>query len=241
MSGDPFHVVRGEVQVAVDAIEKHFVRLEGLLTASDASHPSREELSIVTDKIRESVRTVEWDLQDLSETITAVENNRRRFSISNEEIQDRRDFVTQMQAKMIHVRDRLSVMERQSSLAARGRVDKNAVLNPTSHIQRHDDRFMDNELQLHERIMTQQDEGLDQLTDTVIRIGNLGRSIQEELLDQNSLLNNVDTDMDRTHDRFAQLQSKLNAIIEETGRRQFCMVFGLLLAFIVLTALVVAM
>eukprot|EP00180_Rhodochaete_pulchella_P003215 Plantae.Rhodophyta-Rhodochaete_pulchella.ctg5327.p1 GENE.Plantae.Rhodophyta-Rhodochaete_pulchella.ctg5327~~Plantae.Rhodophyta-Rhodochaete_pulchella.ctg5327.p1 ORF type:complete len:113 (-),score=23.30 Plantae.Rhodophyta-Rhodochaete_pulchella.ctg5327:40-378(-) len=107
-------------------------------------------------------------------------------------------------------------------------------------VSRENERFVESESQMQQMIMNQQDEGLDQLASTVMRIGNMGRTMHDELEEQRVMLDELDDDMDSTHNRFGVLQEKLNRIIQETGRRQFCVIFGLLLAFIVLTMLVFA-
>ena len=59
---------------------------------------SREELDWTSNELRNSVRSIEWDLEDLEETISIVEKNPRKFKIDEQEIKDRRDFVERTKA-----------------------------------------------------------------------------------------------------------------------------------------------
>ena len=53
----------------------------------------REEYNMTTSELRNSIRSIEWDLEDLEETIQIVEGNQRKFNLSVEEIESRKTFV----------------------------------------------------------------------------------------------------------------------------------------------------
>jgi len=246
--GDPFHAVRGEVLASVDQIEGIFREYERARGAGAAT-------GHLAGKIKDAIRTVEWDLQDLDETIRVVEQNPSRFRIGEAEVVDRRSFVSSTRTRVEAIRQHVVASERaevDSSLMGNG--------STASAVDRENERFVESESQMQQMILRQQDEGLDDLASTVARIGTLGRTMHDELEDQRIMLDGLDDEMDHAHNRFGALQEKLNRIIEETGkkhppfasalkgthrerhtgRKQFCMIFGLLVAFIVLTMLVVA-
>ncbi|KAM6218423.1 syntaxin-10 isoform 3-T3 [Rhynchocyon petersi] len=64
---DPFFVVRGEVQKAVNTARGLYQRW-GELLQEDAAI-GREELDWTTNELRNGLRSIEWDLEDLEETI----------------------------------------------------------------------------------------------------------------------------------------------------------------------------
>uniref|UniRef100_A0A2I2Z9I1 Syntaxin 10 n=1 Tax=Gorilla gorilla gorilla TaxID=9595 RepID=A0A2I2Z9I1_GORGO len=64
---DPFFVVRGEVQKAVNTARGLYQRWCELLQESAAV--GREELDWTTNELRNGLRSIEWDLEDLEETI----------------------------------------------------------------------------------------------------------------------------------------------------------------------------
>ncbi|XP_011808575.1 PREDICTED: syntaxin-10 isoform X3 [Colobus angolensis palliatus] len=70
---DPFFVVRGEVQKAVNTARGLYQRWCELLQESAAV--GREELDWTTNELRNGLRSIEWDLEDLEETIGIVEAN----------------------------------------------------------------------------------------------------------------------------------------------------------------------
>ncbi|XP_021401534.1 syntaxin-6 isoform X2 [Lonchura striata] len=67
---DPFFVVKGEVQKAVNTAQGLFQRWTELL--QDPSIATREEIDWTTNELRNNLRSIEWDLEDLDETINIL-------------------------------------------------------------------------------------------------------------------------------------------------------------------------
>uniref|UniRef100_UPI003AAF886A syntaxin-10 isoform X3 n=1 Tax=Centroberyx gerrardi TaxID=166262 RepID=UPI003AAF886A len=70
---DPFFVVKGEVQKALSRARGLFDRWEELL--QEGTQVSRDELDWSANELRNCLRAIDWDLEDLSETISIVESN----------------------------------------------------------------------------------------------------------------------------------------------------------------------
>ncbi|KAF6097458.1 syntaxin 10 [Phyllostomus discolor] len=64
---DPFFVVRGEVQKAVNTARGLYQRWCELL--QEGAAVGHEELDWTTNELRNGLRSIEWDLEDLEETI----------------------------------------------------------------------------------------------------------------------------------------------------------------------------
>lgn len=54
-----------------------------------------EQLNWTSTELRNSLRSIEWDLEDLEETIGIVEKNPRKFRIDSGELKSRRTFILQ--------------------------------------------------------------------------------------------------------------------------------------------------
>ncbi|CDQ92766.1 unnamed protein product [Oncorhynchus mykiss] len=67
---DPFFVVKCEVQKAVNTSQGLYQRWSELL--QDPSGTSKEEVDWTTNELRNSLRSIEWDLEDLDETINIL-------------------------------------------------------------------------------------------------------------------------------------------------------------------------
>uniref|UniRef100_A0A8C8YQD5 Syntaxin 10 n=1 Tax=Prolemur simus TaxID=1328070 RepID=A0A8C8YQD5_PROSS len=68
---DPFFVVRGEVQKAVNTARGLYQRWCELL--QEGAAVGREELDWTTNELRNGLRSIEWDLEDLEETIDILD------------------------------------------------------------------------------------------------------------------------------------------------------------------------
>ena len=95
---DPFFVVRDEVQKALQSATNLYERWSELI-----NHPksvSKEEYDWTTNELRNSLRSIEWDLEDLEETIDIVEKNLKKFKIEEVELEDRRSFISRTRASV---------------------------------------------------------------------------------------------------------------------------------------------
>ncbi|TMS23292.1 Syntaxin-10 [Larimichthys crocea] len=69
---------------------------------------SRDELDWSTNELRNCLRAIDWDLEDLSETINIVESNPGKFKLGDNELQERRDFVERTRKSVQEMKDHLS-------------------------------------------------------------------------------------------------------------------------------------
>lgn len=102
-SEDPFFVVRDEVQKSVvhlKELHESWLRLEQQRKAGSAPVSVNEQLRWTADEIRSSIKTIEWDIQDLEETVRIVESNPVKFKLDLSEVQRRKAFVEQSKSTL---------------------------------------------------------------------------------------------------------------------------------------------
>jgi len=100
---DPFFVVKDEVLKALlktrDLFESWRIGQEGLDGGGGGSVPeilrSSEEQEWATTELRNSLRSIEWDLEDLDDTVQIVEKNPAKFKIDASELAVRKAFIQQ--------------------------------------------------------------------------------------------------------------------------------------------------
>ena len=63
-------------------------------TMYDSAQCDMAEFEAVTNELRTGLKSIEWDLEDLDETITIVEQSPDRFKISMDQIRQRKQFIT---------------------------------------------------------------------------------------------------------------------------------------------------
>ncbi|KAG1945764.1 syntaxin-6 [Pimephales promelas] len=124
---DPFFVVKGEVQKAVNTAQGLHQRWMELL--QDPGGASKEEMDWTTNELRNSLRSIEWDLEDLDETInillfllayvdltffwllycsSIVEANPKKFNLDAVELAKRKAFITSTRQTVKEMKDHMA-------------------------------------------------------------------------------------------------------------------------------------
>ncbi|EDW72524.2 uncharacterized protein Dwil_GK20954, partial [Drosophila willistoni] len=62
-----------------------------------------------TTELRNSLRSIEWDLEDLEDTISIVEKNPTKFRIDNRELSSRRHFIDNTRDEVKQMKDKMSL------------------------------------------------------------------------------------------------------------------------------------
>ncbi|KAJ8903801.1 hypothetical protein NDN08_000334 [Rhodosorus marinus] len=227
-NGDPFDVVKYEVEQNLDKIKQQFVTIE-------LGGGVQRDLGVVKEQLQSSVRNIEWDLQDLDETIAVVIGNRSRFNLSDVEIHNRRRFVAEARSLAQKWKERIDQLGPVAAPQGRNGTPVDEISAARN------DEFIQNEFQHQELILRQQDQGLDDLAKTVQRIGDMGMVMHRELNEQAEILEDIDSEMDSATNRLQLLQRKLDQIVAQTGRDRLCLICWLFLAFIILAILAVVL
>lgn len=100
---DPFQVVHKSVLTGIlklklqcSEVEKSLQSIQtlfGKFQAQQKARASQPQLKHTLDEIQSSLKTIEWDIQDLEETVRIVESNPARFKLTQQEVSRRRAFV----------------------------------------------------------------------------------------------------------------------------------------------------
>ncbi|PON91984.1 Syntaxin [Trema orientale] len=101
------------------------------------------------------------------------------------------------------------------------------------------DDFIASESDRQLLLIKQQDEELDELSASVQRIGGVGLTIHEELLQQEKIIEDLDKEMDSTSNRLDFVQKKVAMVMKKAGAKgQMMMILFLVVLFIILFVLV---
>lgn len=83
--------------------------------------------------------------------------------------------------------------------------------------------------------MRQQDEGLDMLSASVLRLGEMSMGISEELGQQNKMLDSMETDLDDAADNLDLVTRSTQAFIKQAGgTREFLIIAVLTVVALIL-------
>ncbi|XP_077309230.1 syntaxin-6 [Lithobates pipiens] len=250
---DPFFVVKGEVQKAVNTAQGLFQRWTDLL--QDPSIATREELDWTTNELRNNLRSVEWDLEDLDETISIVESNPRKFSLDPAEMRQRKAFISETRQCVKEMKDQMTspsvqaLAEKKNRQALLGEgtrrgwnsePDKYKGLD--QEIQSANSQFLDGQASQQQMIMEQQDEELGLVSQSIGVLKNMSQRIGNELDEQAVMLDDFSHELDTTQSRMDNVLKKLAKVSHMTSdRRQWCAIVVLLALLLVVLILFFAL
>lgn len=241
-----------EVQKAVNAAQSLHQRWSELL--QEGGGASKEEMDWTTNELRNSLRSIEWDLEDLDETISIVESNPKKFNLDAAELSKRKAFITSTKQTVKEMKEQMSSptavsldkKNKQALLGDRGAqgpiwqqgADKYSRLD--HQLQNANTQFIDEQQNQQQMIAEQQDEQLELVSGTIGVLKNMSERIGMELDEQAVMLDDFSHEMDNTHSRLDNVMKKLAKVSHMTSdRRQWCAIgvlLGILFVIIILFA-----
>lgn len=238
---DPFFVVKGEVQKAVNTAQGLFQRWTDLL--QDPTIATREEVEWTTNELRNNLRSIDWDLEDLEETISIVEANPRKFNLDVAELTKRKAFISSTRQTVKEMKDQMSSSsvkaltekkERQTLLGENAGqtwapgADKYKRLDRELHSA--NTHFIEEQHAQQQLIAEQQDEQLELVSGSIGVLKNMSQRIGNELDEQAVMLDDFTHEIDSTQSRLDNVMKKLAKVSHMTSdRRQWCAI-GILAA-----------
>lgn len=237
---DPFFVVRGEVQKAVNTARGLYQRWGELL--QEGAAVGREELDWTTNELRNSLRSIEWDLEDLEETIGIVEANPGKFKLLAEDLQERKAFVERMREAVQEMRDHMvspaavAVMERNSRQILTG---SSGAPKPSSDlldasVVSATSRYIEEQQATQQLIVEQQNQQLEMVSGSIRVLKHMSSRVGDELDEQAIMLDAFTQEMEHTQSRMDGVLRKMAKVSHMTSdRRQWCAI-AVLLGFLLL-------
>ncbi|XP_043286668.1 syntaxin-6 isoform X2 [Venturia canescens] len=258
---DPFFVVKDEVCKALNKTRGLYGRWsESQVDGSVVSTPiapgtgpgaglpvSREELVWTTTELRNALRSIEWDLEDLEDTICIVEKNPTKFKIDNKELTVRRAFIE-------HTREEVKVMKDKMNLS-RGRdrdrtarqplLDNSPARVPLNHgttkyskleneVDSPNRQFVESTMQQQTAMMRQQDDQLDMIGESIGTLKTVSHQINSELDEQAVMLDDFGNELEVTDSKLDATMKKMAKVLHMSNDRRQWVAIGVLTAILVL-------
>ncbi|XP_019386492.1 PREDICTED: syntaxin-6 isoform X1 [Crocodylus porosus] len=228
---DPFFVVKGEVQKAVNTAQGLFQRWTELL--QDPSIATREEIDWTTNELRNNLRSIEWDLEDLDETISIVEANPRKFNLDATELGIRKAFITSTRQVVREMKDQMSnssvqaLAERKNRQALLGESTSQSWRSGSDKYSRLDreqqlanSHFIEEQQAQQQLIVEQQDEQLELVSGSIGVLKNMSQRIGGELEEQAVMLDDFSHELESTHSRLDNVMKKLAKVSHMTSENR---------------------
>ncbi|XP_044587528.1 syntaxin-6 isoform X2 [Cotesia glomerata] len=254
---DPFFVVKDEVCKALNKTRGLYGRWTDSQSNVTVVTPngvgpgglpvSKEELEWTTTELRNALRSIEWDLEDLEDTICIVEKNPNKFKIDNKELNFRRAFID-------HTRDEVKIMKDKMNLS-RGRdrdrtarqplLDNSPARAPVNHgttkyskleneLDSPSRQFLEDTLQQQGQMIRQQDDQLDLIGESIGTLKTVSRQINSELDEQAVMLDDFGNEMEVTDSKLDATMKKMAKVLHMSNDRRQWVAIGVLTAILVL-------
>ncbi|GAA5881430.1 hypothetical protein JCM16303_005646 [Sporobolomyces ruberrimus] len=244
MDQDPFYQVKNEVESAFKT-----------LTALAEAHARRSD-DWTLSELKAALSMIHPDIQELDESVQAIEEPgvARRLGIDAGEVRRRRDFVSRVREEIAGIRGRTPGLASRSPSpeAYRARYGATAglrtVVHPTETTvapgpsregSEGSDEGGDSELQHQSLLVEQQDRTLTDIAGTVGLLREQARVIGTEVFEQNSMLDDLDRQVDSTTSRLARAQRRMDSFMKDNSSSPSSwLVLGLIIILCILLFLV---
>jgi len=233
---DPFFVVKNEVVEAVNKTKDLYQRWCEL---KDLNLISKEEIEWTTNELRNSFRSIEWDLEDLEETVCIVEKNPKKFKIDCTEITTRKAFIDKtkeevqlMKDKMFETREKKMRQGLLGTGYAKYTRLENEVESPTQS------NFIEDTQQAQQLIVDSQEEQIERVGATVGTLKSMSKQIGNELDEQSVMLDDLGYEMEVTESKLDATVTKIAKALHMTSdKRQWTAIAVLLLIMFIVILL----
>uniref|UniRef100_A0A6I8PRY8 Syntaxin 10 n=1 Tax=Xenopus tropicalis TaxID=8364 RepID=A0A6I8PRY8_XENTR len=244
----PFSPLVPLVQKALNTSRGLYQRWCELLQESQVT--SAEEFDWTTNELRNSLRSIEWDLEDLEETISILIGQTQCQSLSGnpEILSERRSFVEQTRNSVKEMRDHISSPR---SLAFSERKNREVLLGAgqqpiNDRFSRLDEeiisgnsRYVEEQQAQQQLIIDGQDAELEMVSGSIRVLKDMSSRIGDELEEQTVMLDDFTHEMDNTRTRVDSVFKRMAKVSHiSSDRRQWCVIITLLLALIIILILI---
>lgn len=200
-----------------------------------AKSPSNPELQQSRSELETTLTDLSADLDDLVESVRAIEQDPYRYGLELEEVQRRRKLVDDVGAEIEKMRQELQRAVTSSAAAANtgGSADASGLPNPAefddnalspSGEDRGEDYYAAMEQQRQTELMHEQDEQLDGVFRTVGNLRQQANDMGRELEEQAVIIGEVDTLADRVGGKLTSGMSKIKYIVRKN--EGWCFLFS---------------
>lgn len=206
-----------------------------------------DKIQNVGSELKNCIKSIEWDLEDLDQTIKIAEQNPHKFRLDYGELESRKQFIRDTRAVIKKMKDHISSepvrtklenIKRKSLLAsAREKKPRGRYARLEDEMERSNQDFIDQQKNQQQVMIEKQDEQLVKVGASVSTLKRMGEAIGDELDDQQVMLEDFDREMEHTDSRMRSLTTRVNKAIKKSGSK--CQIITILILVIILVIVIV--
>ncbi|KAJ5609367.1 hypothetical protein N7528_009934 [Penicillium herquei] len=211
-NADPFLQVQSDVISTLQAsrpLFSSYIRIRSL-----AKNPDNPELKQSRSELETTITELSTDLDDLVESVRAIEQDPYRFGLELEEVQRRRKLVDDVGAEVEKMRQELqATVSHAPAPELPNPTEFDAALDEEEN--RGGDYYASLEQQRQTELMHEQDEQLDGVFRTVGNLRQQANDMGRELEDQAIMIDEVDTLADRVGGKLTNGMARIRHIVRK--------------------------
>jgi len=241
---DPYYVAKDDVQSAIKEAQKMHKEWKKLLEAENTAK-SRAFQDLHANLAGE-LRQLDFDLNDITATISMVEGNRAKFQIDDAEIARRKGFVQESRATVKSIQDDVTgraatskIENDKRQLLARQEQDRRGNEDARKAAERENEAFLQRQRQEQQQIIRQQDDALDELGKSAQRLNQVATTINIELQDQQKMLQELDEDIEKETEKLNYVMKRMGKLLKTSDNKQLCLIIALMVLAVLLLFLVI--
>jgi len=234
MNEDPFHEVKDEVIQQTTTLKTLFTRWKQLM-ANPSSKKEDDEFGWTTNEIQSISQNISWDLADLSETVRIVESNRMKFRISDAELKTRKQFIESTKSDLEMIKREIQSPQARAMVTRSHRSSLLSGGNSSrleQEIQMDNDNFIQGQLLATREMEQEQEIYLDQISQSVGTIGQIGHEMEEEIERQNVIIVELGKMAEGTGERIRRTMKDIDKFIDESNNSVSWTIIGLLVLIV---------
>lgn len=230
---DPFFVVKDEVLKALTKTRGLYERWKSSEEGGDYRTAEEQEWSVT--ELKNSLRSIEWDLEDLEDTVQIVEKNPTKFRIDGAELAIRKGFIETTREEVKLMKEKISApagakSQRLSSLASSPTQRAVSGSNKYSRLSSvadspHREHIVGMEQQ-QQQILRNQDDTVDAMSSSMGNIRSMSHSIGIELDEQAGMLDEFGAEIEHADSRLDSTMKKMAKVLHLSNDRRQWMAIG---------------
>ncbi|XP_049699751.1 syntaxin-6 [Helicoverpa armigera] len=248
---DPFYVVKDEVFKALNKTRGLYLRWQEISKAP--SVPNSPEVEWTSTELRNALRSIEWDLEDLEDTISIVEKNSSKFKIDNKEISERRSFIEATKQEVKVMKSKMSLNRnrdkdstaREPLLGEESPIHMNNVWTATPKYSKYSklanqtdspDRFdYDSDIMsMQDKMLSSQNDQLQVISHSVGSLKTVSKQIGIELDEQAVMLDDLNTELENADSKLDSTLKKVAKVLHMNNDRRQWLAIGILVGLLMI-------
>ncbi|ATZ57554.1 Bctlg1 [Botrytis cinerea B05.10] len=233
---DPFLQVQADVHHQLSLTRPLFTSYLRIHSLTKSPHPTPELLSARSD-LTTSLSLLTDDLQDLRDSISAIQADPYKYGLQIEEVSRRVRMIEEIGGEVDDMREELE--KTMGVASSNSGIGGNAYNDDNTGSPLDDDYAAEFEHQQQMQMLKQQDEQLDSVFHTVGNLRQQADDMGRELEEQTGMLQEVETVTDRVSGRLQGGMKRMNKLVKENeDGLSSCCIAVLIFVLILLLVLV---